>query len=67
MSLLHFLACLQEAGTLIYRESENELQDMAVFYLPGQTGMNPSTNRRGFASSRNMLNFNRTRVCGTFT
>eukprot|EP00439_Symbiodinium_sp_Y106_P064793 s1667_g10.t1 len=27
---------LATAGTLIYRESENELQDMAVFYLPGR-------------------------------
>mmetsp|Transcript_23586 Transcript_23586/g.55627 ORF Transcript_23586/g.55627 Transcript_23586/m.55627 type:complete len:355 (-) Transcript_23586:163-1227(-) len=26
----------EQAGTLIYRESENELQDMAVFYLPGR-------------------------------
>jgi len=25
-----------QAGTLLYRESENELQDMAVFYLPGR-------------------------------
>ncbi|CAK9091389.1 unnamed protein product [Durusdinium trenchii] len=25
-----------QAGTLIYRESDNEMQDMAMFYLPGR-------------------------------